>query len=55
MQTEFALMDLEARYAVKQAEVQQAQAAGDSPVLSNNDQLRDQIAQEFKLDRRSPP
>ena len=43
-------MDLEARYAVKQAEVQQAQAAGDSPVLSNNEQLRDQIAQEFKRD-----
>lgn len=50
MQTEFALMDLEARYAAKQAEVQQAQAAGDSPVLSNNEQLRDQIAQEFKRD-----
>ena len=48
-------MDLEARYTAKQAEVQQAQAAGDSPVLSsnehsNNEQLRDQIAQEFKRD-----
>ena len=50
MQTEFALMDLEARYTAKQAEVQQAQAGGDSPVLSNNEQLRDQIAQEFKRD-----
>ena len=55
MQTEFALMDLEARYTAKQAEVQQAEAAGDSPVLSNNEhsnneQLRDQIAQEFKRD-----
>ena len=35
---------------LEQAEMQQAQAAGDSPVLSNNEQLRDQIAQEFKRD-----
>ena len=50
MQTEFQIMELEARCSAKQAEQQQAEAAGDSPMLSNNEELRDRIVQEFKRD-----
>jgi succinoglycan biosynthesis transport protein ExoP len=50
MQTEFQIMDLEARLAAKEAEaLQQAQLAGDSRVLPNDVQL-DQVHQEFKRD-----
>jgi len=50
MQTEFQIMELEARCSAKQVEQQQAEAAGDSPMLSNNEELRDRIVQEFKRD-----
>src|SRR5271157_5191216 len=45
MQTEFQIMELEARLSVKQT-----QLAGDSPGYSNNEQLRPQIEQAFKHD-----
>jgi len=50
MQTEFQIMELEARLSAKQAEAQQTQLAGDSPDYPNNAQLRDQVAQAFKHD-----
>ncbi len=50
MQTEFQIMDLESRLAVKQAEAQQTQTGGDTPALAGNQQLRDQVAQAFKHD-----
>src|SRR5271157_349420 len=50
MQTEFQIMELEARLTAKQAEAQQTELAGDSPVHPNNAQLRDQVEQAFKHD-----
>jgi len=50
MQTEFQIMELEARLSAKQAEAQQTQLAGDSSVHPNNEQLRDQVEQAFKHD-----
>jgi polysaccharide biosynthesis transport protein len=50
MQTEFQIMELEARLAAKQEEAQRVQLAGDSPVRPNNEPLRDQVAQAFKHD-----
>ena len=50
MQTEFQIMELEARLAAKQAEAQQPQLAGDSSVYPNIEQLRDQVEQAFKHD-----
>jgi len=51
MQTEFQIMELEARLSAKQTEAQQqTQLAGDSPDYPNNAQLRDQVAQAFKHD-----
>ncbi|MGO8899421.1 MAG: AAA family ATPase [Isosphaeraceae bacterium] len=47
MQTEFQIMELESRLAVKQAEAQQTRTGGDTP---GNQQLRDQVAQAFKHD-----
>jgi capsular exopolysaccharide synthesis family protein len=54
MQTEFQLMELEAKFQAKLAEAQQLQAAGESlPLPSKEDSerlLRDQIVAEFKHD-----
>ena len=56
MQTEFQLVELEARFQAKQAELQQAQARvaeSDSSLASNegvNRQLRERIVEEFKRD-----
>ena len=56
MQTEFQLVELEARFQAKQAELQQAKARAaesDSSLVSNegvNRQLRERIVEEFKHD-----
>ncbi len=51
MQTEFQIMELEARLSAKQAEAQQqTQFASDSPVRPNNEQLRDHVEKAFKHD-----
>ena len=50
MQIEFQIMDLEARYAAKQAE-EQALASGDGSGPSNNEvELRERVIQEFRRD-----
>ena len=50
MQTEFQIMDLEARYSAKQAE-EQAMASGDGSGSSNNEEeLRERVIQEFRRD-----
>ena len=56
MQTEFQLVEIEARFQAKQAELQQAKAQAvesDSSLVSNervNTQLRERIVEEFKRD-----
>ena len=51
MQTEFEIMELEARYAAKQAEQQQQlQTAGESTGVASNSYLIERIGHEFKRD-----
>jgi capsular exopolysaccharide synthesis family protein len=54
MQTEFQLVELEARLAAKQAEMQQSESGADRDSMianeQNNKQLKEQIADEFRHD-----